>query len=183
MVFLHQTTTLHERLPYVSSCFLWCSYIKPQRRGNVPVIAHSCFLWCSYIKPQLIAECSRRDRVVSYGVPTSNHNSKATRLTREFVVSYGVPTSNHNTCSALVEAAPVVSYGVPTSNHNPCRHSDVTFSLFLMVFLHQTTTESARAIRVRGLFLMVFLHQTTTCSGKIAFYQHITIALSNKKWR
>ncbi len=34
--------------------------------------------------------------VVSYSLPTSNHNSTALDVLTDFVVSYSLPTSNHN---------------------------------------------------------------------------------------
>ena len=39
--------------------------------------------------------------------------------------------------------------------------------LFLIRFLHQTTTASAQLLRVPGLFLIRFLHQTTTITRYI----------------
>ena len=78
------------------------------------------------------------------------------------VVSYGVPTSNHNRMMGRNSVKAVVSYGVPTSNHNLDIHVGHLVRLFLMVFLHQTTTYQFFHLYWVLLFLMVFLHQTTT---------------------
>ena len=113
------------------SRFLWCSYIKPQPIPLRLAISDCCFLWCSYIKPQ----------------------QPPYRPRRKIVVSYGVPTSNHNGGGVLDEGRVVVSYGVPTSNHNQSNLRDYCYQLFLMVFLHQTTTRAALVKIVSGCFL------------------------------
>ncbi len=78
--------------------------------------------------------------VVSYLVPTSNHNYIAKRKDGTPVVSYLVPTSNHNRPALNNEFIRVVSYLVPTSNHNPEEVNTPVFELYLIWFLHQTTT-------------------------------------------
>ena len=51
-----------------------------------------------------------------------------------------VPTSNHNHSLHLHFDILVVSYVFPTSNHNSLWMSLYIFRLYLMFFLHQTTT-------------------------------------------
>ena len=72
----------------------------------------------SYIKPQLGPKVASRETVVSYLVPTSNHNCPRVLSARLYVVSYLVPTSNHNNGVEYQISIDVVSYLVPTSNHN-----------------------------------------------------------------
>ena len=57
---------------------------------------------------------------------------------------------------------PVVSYSISTSNHNiaPCVNSPI--SLYLIPFLHQTTTPTCTITILTALYLIPFLHQTTT---------------------
>ena len=57
----------------------------------------------------------------------------------------------------------MVVYGLfPTSNHNLYALDDVTLKLFMVFFLHQTTTFMYCVIRFVALFMVFFLHQTTT---------------------
>ncbi len=56
------------------------------------------------------------------------------------VVSYSISTSNHNLVATNVEAMWVVSYSISTSNHNYMCTRVRAFRLYLIPFLHQTTT-------------------------------------------
>ena len=81
----------------------------------------------------------------------------------ELVVVYHlVPTSNHNRQCFVANDTIVVYHLVPTSNHNLQKVKVPSFQLFIILFLHQTTTLSARSDRLRKLFIILFLHQTTT---------------------
>ena len=140
ILFLHQTTTLLS-LGYIPKCCLSsCSYIKPQQKLHDYLDLHSCLSSCSYIKPQLYTSLSFPSAVVYHLVPTSNHNTALVNLTRRQVVYHLVPTSNHNLEGLSSGWRLVVYHLVPTSNHN---HESVV-------------------IRFRGLFIILFLHQTTT---------------------
>ena len=86
-----------------------------------------CLSSCSYIKPQLPSLLLSIRQVVYHLVPTSNHNFKGLANDVTFVVYHLVPTSNHNVQKTLI--------------------SDST--LFIILFLHQTTTLS------KGLFHML----------------------------
>ena len=77
-----------------------------------------CILFHFYIKPQLLSMVLFLLLVVSYSISTSNHNYKG-----------------RNT-----PVLPVVSYSISTSNHNLFRHRHCRFRLYLIPFLHQTTT-------------------------------------------
>ncbi len=149
MAFLHQTTTMLEKQSKGLSCFLWHSYIKPQPYLLFKSSRAGCFLWHSYIKPQ----------------------PHLTFCTPSLVVSYGIPTSNHNQFGDESAHCEVVSYGIPTSNHNRVAGAIFAYRLFLMAFLHQTTTGGRIYWLHALLFLMAFLHQTTTCSGENALFQ------------
>ena len=56
----------------------------------------------------------------------------------------------------------VVSYWISTSNHNIARQCLRRHQLYLIEFLHQTTTNSLFFDRKFTLYLIEFLHQTTT---------------------
>ena len=56
----------------------------------------------------------------------------------------------------------VVYRSFPTSNHNAVRALYVSNELYIVRFLHQTTTYKAYAKSETGLYIVRFLHQTTT---------------------
>ena len=56
----------------------------------------------------------------------------------------------------------VVSYSISTSNHNSGVGGVAGAVLYLIPFLHQTTTHSMLPQKIAVLYLIPFLHQTTT---------------------
>ena len=138
--YLHQTTTLSVHFccflsriyikpqPWVlleqskKRCFLSRIYIKPQQRRDDQGRGLGCFLSRIYIKPQLLQLLS------------------ACALCCFLSRIYIKPQHLSSTCRPFY----VVSYLVSTSNHNssPINH-DVN-ELFLISYLHQTTTSISR---------------------------------------
>ena len=58
---------------------------------------------------------------------------------------------------------PGVVYGpIPTSNHNQHARKALDVMLFMVLFLHQTTTLPCLSLCWYELFMVLFLHQTTT---------------------
>ena len=94
--------------------------------------------------------------VVSYFVSTSNHNSVPLRQLWRFVVSYFVSTSNHNSVPLRQLWRFVVSYFVSTSNHNRAFVCSRRRWLFLILFLHQTTTTVTLFPDIWRCFLFCF---------------------------
>ena len=120
ILFLHQTTTRNIDYFSSTSCLSSCSYIKPQLISDAERKNNGCLSSCSYIKPQPSTETASLGSVVYHLVPTSNHNSLFSYFFTPFVVYHLVPTSNHN-CIYFV-----LFY----------------FKLFIILFLHQTTTKT-----------------------------------------
>ena len=56
----------------------------------------------------------------------------------------------------------VVYRTIPTSNHNSFAMCFTLIRLYIVLFLHQTTTCSTLAGLPDGLYIVLFLHQTTT---------------------
>ena len=75
----------------------------------------------------------------------------------------------------------VVYRTIPTSNHNLIMSLIVLSLLYIVLFLHQTTTGKITKIWFSMLYIVLFLHQTTTYNVDIADNQHITITFINKK--
>ena len=94
----------------------------------------SCLSSCSYIKPQPFPLNKLQICVVYHLVPTSNHNRR----------------------SASFNSSLVVYHLVPTSNHNDALNRQMSIRLFIILFLHQTTT-----IRQRPCWLVSCL---SSCS-------------------
>ena len=63
----------------------------------------------------------------------------------------------------------VVSYWISTSNHNPSLTGLISTMLYLIEFLHQTTTRIFAPSRRMSLYLIEFLHQTTTGKSQSAW--------------
>ena len=55
--------------------------------------------------------------------------------------------------------------------------------LYLILFLHQTTTVVRLTRQIFELYLILFLHQTTTSVILLAYFLEVTLKLANKKER
>ena len=116
--FLHQTTTHHWYASINTCCISSVSYIKPQPSRCYRRYWICCISYVSYIKPQRVWKTYSSSTVVYRPFPTSNHNRTEDVSWREGVVYRPFPTSNHN--------------------HYPGGNCKVR--LYIVRFLHQTTT-------------------------------------------
>ena len=138
--FLHQTTTSSFVTLLLLYCFLFLFYIKPQLLRLSAHGCPDCFLFLFYIKPQpwlyLLLYIYNCFLFLFYIKPQLlRYRSKRRRI---------------------------VSYSFSTSNHNMTARSSRKKLLFLIPFLHQTTTWLCWCRVPCWLFLIPFLHQTTT---------------------
>ena len=97
--------------------------------------------------------------------------------------SYIKPQPNYE--SSRIRA--VVYRTIPTSNHNPDVQRGQPYLLYIVLFLHQTTTELSILEHSSLLYIVLFLHQTTTTNwrdifrkGCISYYSYIKPQLSSK---
>ena len=74
----------------------------------------------------------------------------------------------------------VVYRSIPTSNRNNSIRAAFALELYIVLFLHQTATQTGRYIRRSKLYIVLFLHQTATSSSVIllwfrciSFYSYI----------
>ena len=139
VLFLHQTTTLCLILKIIIRCISYYSYIKPQ-----PTCREVCFFV-----------------VVYRTIPTSNHND--TTIIKHSGVLYIVLFLHQTTTSSLCNQVQggcisyysyikpqlfprwfrilkVVYRTIPTSNHNCSTSLSLFIRLYIVLFLHQTTT-------------------------------------------
>ena len=141
--FLHQTTT--EDMENWAKAMLYLIPFLHQTTTIDDVSAKTicCILFHFYIKPQLCPLLRSSSPVVSYSISTSNHNFLECAVYRLVVVSYSISTSNHNCQKCPVVLVLVVSYSISTSNHNTTDEIKDIALLYLIPFLHQTTTPGA----------------------------------------
>ena len=147
---------------FVRSCISFRFYIKPQLRWILSNGLSGCISFRFYIKPQLPCGSPCTYGVVSHSVSTSNHNMLAVNASALLVVSHSVSTSNHN-LNGNTALKPLL-YLIPFLHQTTTNFAFNDFSglLYLIPFLHQTTTRSIRWCGVLRLYLIPFLHQTTT---------------------
>ena len=103
-------------------------------------------------------------RVVYHLVPTSNHNATLSFGGATIVVYHLVPTSNHN---SIVSPLPTTALFIILFLHQTTTvglYLSIKSWLFIILFLHQTTTIEARKQQILQLFIILFLHQTTTAA-------------------
>ena len=112
-----------------------------------------------------------RGQVVYHLVPTSNHNRTIVPIFAPVVVYHLVPTSNHNALALALAMRKVVYHLVPTSNHNVGLEIHIDRELFIILFLHQTTTALPSSLAAVKLFIILFLHQTTTPMRPCTLYK------------
>ena len=123
--FLHQTTTLDVIVVVPHRCILFHFYIKPQHLPPCRCFVVCCILFHFYIKPQLLNFWSPRE--------------VSCILFHFYIKPQPEP---------ILSAAPcVVSYSISTSNHNNDVKRIVDEQLYLIPFLHQTTTRGSQRHR------------------------------------
>ena len=177
VLFLHQTTTSFADCCIYSCCISYYSYIKPQLLWTTSNIVRCCISYYSYIKPQLNDKQGAEGEVVYRTIPTSNHNISFAHKQVSFVVYRTIPTSNHN--SIRVSAAPLLLY-IVLFLHQTTTGFWGTFScsaLYIVLFLHQTTTCVLGVIHHGWLYIVLFLHQTTTSGIKESKFTRLYIVL------
>ena len=126
------------------SCILFHFYIKPQPPAHSILKPFGCILFHFYIKPQ----------------------HKSTNVIYTFgciLFHFYIKPQPTDYC----DSSPyVVSYSISTSNHNGREIATSANALYLIPFLHQTTTWAWILWTTRRLYLIPFLHQTTTCPAR-----------------
>jgi hypothetical protein len=97
------------------------------------------------------------------------------------VVYRTIPTSNHNYAKLLFDFNMLY---IVLFLHQTTTAGQVYLHyhpLYIVLFLHQTTTGLSIDTMFPKLYIVLFLHQTTTYNGDIADNQHVTITFINKK--
>ena len=140
LLFLHQTTTKPRKESYNGRLYIILFLHQTTTHGSRFFCSVSCISSYSYIKPQHIIVQSLIVRVVYHPIPTSNHNKDPLHVVNGVVVYHPIPTSNHNGLVLVSCAKPVVYHPIPTSNHNFQPRLRLLAVLYIILFLHQTTT-------------------------------------------
>ena len=164
IVFLHQTTTQYRREKNPSHCILSSFYIKPQPWLNISLGLSYCILSSFYIKPQLSTDVSKSS---GHCILSSFYIKPQLSLPPQFKIENCIlssfyikpqPSNPHirrpyycilssfyikpqlNTITKYYKI--IVSYRLSTSNHNCLLGQSTEGRLYLIVFLHQTTTSN-----------------------------------------
>ena len=122
------------------SCISYDFYIKPQLTLCAGGLAVGCISYDFYIKPQLSVMAKRCWYVVYLMISTSNHNVIRYRVSAGKVVYLMISTSNHNVNVDDFAPDTVVYLMISTSNHNLTLLLIFRIGLYILWFLHQTTT-------------------------------------------
>ena len=140
ILFLHQTTTGSRFKVSSSRLYIILFLHQTTTTSTAPISCARCISSYSYIKPQRAHSELHRRKVVYHPIPTSNHNHCLVPETVDGVVYHPIPTSNHNSSIQTATAEFVVYHPIPTSNHNTLSLSNTVTPLYIILFLHQTTT-------------------------------------------
>ena len=143
-------------------CILFHFYIKPQPCKSANIKGFGCILFHFYIKPQLDSPlCHTLSCCILFHFYIKPQQLQC-KLKRNVVVSYSISTSNHNAerCYPTMQGLYLIPFLHQTTTLGTS--GDYRFVLYLIPFLHQTTTAAGVIARVSELYLIPFLHQTTT---------------------
>ena len=148
------------------SCISSVSYIKPQHIVEVEVLRLCCISSVSYIKPQLEWLLPSHHRVVYRPFPTSNHNCFVIYSVIYKVVYRPFPTSNHNLSMFLLFFNQLYIVRFLHQTTTRMVPDGCLYPLYIVRFLHQTTTYLPRCKAYEKLYIVRFLHQTTTSRAR-----------------
>ena len=175
-------------------CISYYSYIKPQQFVPSVVIWLVVYRTIPTSNHNWVDDNKQKIAVVYRTIPTSNHNwheERPVSITLYIVLFLHQTTTSLMYCCCSLGCISYYSYikpqlpfefsidvfvvyrTIPTSNHNLTSNELFCCVLYIVLFLHQTTTAFALSNIAQGLYIVLFLHQTTT----IAAYLGVTSLL------
>ena len=121
-----------------------------------------CISYYSYIKPQRLSKCTESigSCISYYSYIKPQHNNEGHNHKK--VVYRTIPTSNHNTSSMNIENNLLYIVLFLHQTTTAAGDGDYGSQLYIVLFLHQTTTNLDWRISWCLLYIVLFLHQTTT---------------------
>ena len=170
VLFLHQTTT-HGKIAHSDAGLYIVLFLhQTTTLRRLRTTCSRCISYYSYIKPQLLFLMERKHSVVYRTIPTSNHNSHRLGNYLSTVVYRTIPTSNHNVqvCNQFRRMLYIVLFLHQTTTQSCIWYE--TLKLYIVLFLHQTTTNSDVSQVIWTLYIVLFLHQTTTPRSHCPLY-------------
>ena len=164
--FLHQTTTKVEASDICASLYIVRFLHQTTTVSVQHKIRAGCISSVSYIKPQ--------PRLLSFAFSFSCISSVSyikpqlplIKTIYENVVYRPFPTSNHNPETALAVILPLYIVRFLHQTTTDCDEHMASCVLYIVRFLHQTTTSLTNPLKIRRLYIVRFLHQTTTYAAK-----------------
>ena len=160
--FLHQTTTWDKRTAQVCKLYILWFLHQTTTCGTLRRKCLCCISYDFYIKPQLKWHCHHKLTVVYLMISTSNHNPRSGNTHRAKVVYLMISTSNHNKDGHSTWPQKVVYLMISTSNHN---HGEgYGYEGFVVYLMISTSNHNWRNVQIKTqrLYILWFLHQTTT---------------------
>ena len=120
--------------------FIFMSYIKPQPASSKHRIHPDCISYYSYIKPQQYQETrhTRHGCISYYSYIKPQHIAWSTTQLVCCISYYSYIKPQQRQCNAWYDE--VVYRTIPTSNHNLSPKWYLRPKLYIVLFLHQTTT-------------------------------------------
>ena len=141
--FLHQTTTVLAQIYCIFSCILFHFYIKPQPNDSILRTLAGCILFHFYIKPQP-AElncCACFCCILFHFYIKPQLERVGFVIHQRCILFHFYIKPQHLMYNT--DSNGVVSYSISTSNHNLVQRCRTLVELYLIPFLHQTTTYGA----------------------------------------
>ena len=161
--FLHQTTTEIRLENIYCRCISYLFYIKPQPVSTLFLAIVSCISYLFYIKPQhTLTNIITYRGCISYLFYIKPQPLSIRAYHLSCCISYLFyikPQRDTEEQTVVVVVYPIFS----TSNHNSGQIENILSALYILSFLHQTTTDCQFFKYKRRLYILSFLHQTTTC--------------------
>ena len=162
VLFLHQTTTLGRLTEIKRWLYIILFLHQTTTSTTTTSTTLSCISYYSYIKPQLLPlNATLSLSCISYysyikPQPVTLATSKAC------VVYHTIPTSNHNIITDVFGQTPlyIILFLHQTTTYSRIDRNDAR--LYIILFLHQTTTPGWCLGDQLKLYIILFLHQTTT---------------------
>ena len=189
VLFLHQTTTFSNLSFCISSCISYYSYIKPQPnplRDEILCVVYRTIPTSNHNCRQSLPPCLLLYIVLFLHQTTTGKSINSRRAELYIVLFLHQTTTLSETWKRILSCISYYSYikpqliykslnvrkvvyrTIPTSNHNCIFIFYFLLLLYIVLFLHQTTTFPLKDKVDGTLYIVLFLHQTTTGRAEIS---------------
>ena len=162
VLFLHQTTTYQKENPEDDWLYivLFLHQTTTLRRlYGEPIMLYIVLFLHQTTTEFVLSICKNKLYIVLFLHQTTTMRQKIRFFLR--CISY-YSYIKPQPASSLLFSEEVVYRTIPTSNHNWLNTKSSPYWLYIVLFLHQTTTKLQKWMLPNLLYIVLFLHQTTT---------------------